>query len=57
MPGGYEVMIPGSGILGKVGPLAGAAEGGRNVETDIDCAETLCSARIWMHFLRRFRRW
>jgi hypothetical protein len=30
MPGGCKVMILRSGILGKVGPLAEAAEGGRN---------------------------
>ena len=45
MPGGCEVMIPRSGILGKMGPLAGAAEG----------AATLRSTRIWMHLFRRFR--
>ena len=31
MPGGCEVMIPRSGILGKVGPLTGAAEGSFSV--------------------------
>jgi hypothetical protein len=38
LPGGCEATIPGSGILGNVGPLAGPRRG---VETTLICADAL----------------